>query len=134
VTPTTPAPTPTPPPGPSSPTPTSTPAPAPAPTTPLANPRLTLAAPTVARDRRTITVRGTVAPGVAGAVTVSVTAKIRGRTRTVTRRATIRNRGYAARLRLPSSAWRSATITVRLPVGAGHRAARITRKALQRRR
>ncbi|MEA2380176.1 MAG: hypothetical protein QOH72_147, partial [Solirubrobacteraceae bacterium] len=107
------------------------PLPTPAPT--KASPRLAAARPTVARDRRTIAVRGTVAPGVAGKVTVKATARIHGRARTVTRSATIRNRRYAVRLALPSAAWRTATVTASFAGDASHRSSRITRHVTQRR-
>ena len=119
--------TPTPPaPGPMS----TTPAPAPLPL-PRVTPALKVAAAAVGRDRRTITVRGTVAPGVSGRVTITARARIHGRTRTVTRRTSIRQRRYAARLRLPSSAWRSATVSVRFAGSATHRPAGVTRHTRQ---
>jgi hypothetical protein len=98
-----------------------------------ASPRLATARPTVARDRRTISVRGTVAPGVSGRVTVKATARIHGRTRAVTRSAAIRNRRYAIRLKLPSTAWRTATVTARFAGDATHRSGRVTRHVNQRR-
>jgi hypothetical protein len=114
---------------------TVTPLPLPQPTpTPKTSPRLTTARPTVARDRRTVSVTGTVAPGVTGKVTIKASAKIHGGTRTVTKRAPIRGRRYAVRLTLPSAAWRTATITVRFPGDAAHRSARITRRVSQRQR
>jgi hypothetical protein len=94
--------------------------------------RLTAARPTVARDRRTLAIKGTVAPGTTGKVTIKATAKIRGRARTVTKRVTIRSRRYAAHLRLPSTKWRSATITVTFAGDATHRSARLTRRLAQR--
>jgi hypothetical protein len=100
----------------------------------LASPRLAVARPAVARDRRTITVRGTVSPGVTGAVTIKATTRIGGRTRTVTRRASIRNRRYSARLRLPSASWRTANLTVRFAGSISHRAATATRTVRQRSR
>jgi hypothetical protein len=108
-------------------------APAPAPTRPKAAAGLTAARPIVARDGRTITVRGAVAGTATGRVTVTAGARIHGRTRTVTRRATIRSHRYAARLRLRSNAWRTATVTVRYAGDAAHRAARVTRRVAQRR-
>ena len=125
--PTTPAPVPTP----NPPAGAQAPAPAPLPR-PRATPALKVAQPSVARDRRTITVRGTVARGVTGRVTITARARIRGRTRTVTRRAGIRSGRYAARVRLPSSAWRSATVSVRFAGNARHRPAGVTRHARQR--
>jgi hypothetical protein len=117
------------------------PAATPAPTTPVppvsiptsmpdatrTSPRLIVARPTVARDRRTITVRGSVAAGVSGKVTVTASARIHGRTPTVTRKVTIRRRGYSVRLRLPSSAWKTAKIIVRYAGSATRRAATATR-------
>ncbi len=102
-------------------------APASLPTPTRASPRLALARPTLTRDRRAIIVRGSVAPGVSGRVTIKATARIAGRTRTITRRVTIRSRRYAARLRLPSGAWRTAKVTVRYPGSASRRAATVTR-------
>jgi hypothetical protein len=118
------------------PVPGTTPAPATAPTVRplLPTPRVALARPVVARDRRTITARGSVAAGVAGRVIVSATAKIGRRTRTVTTRVAIRNRRYTARLRLPSGAWRIATVTARFAATATHRAQRVTRTVRQRTR
>jgi hypothetical protein len=109
--------------------PTSTPStPTPAKTTP----RLLVARPTVARDRRTVTVRGRVAAGVSGKVMVKASARIGGRTRTVTRRASIRGRRYAVRLRLPSTRWRTAQVTVRYGGSATRNAATVTRTVRQR--
>ncbi|MEA2226970.1 MAG: hypothetical protein QOF04_600, partial [Solirubrobacteraceae bacterium] len=118
------------------PVPVTTPAPATAPTVRplLPTPRVALARPVVARDRRTITARGSVAAGVAGRVIVSATAKIGRRTRTVTTRVAIRNRRYTARLRLPSGAWRIATVAARFAATATHRAERVTRTVRQRTR
>jgi hypothetical protein len=117
-------------------TPVPLPAPQPQPTTQSApaksSARLTAARPTVARDRRTLAIKGTVAPGTTGKVTIKATAKIRGRARTVTKRVTIRSRRYAAHLRLPSTKWRSATITVTFAGDATHRSARLTRRLAQR--
>jgi hypothetical protein len=114
------------------PVPGTTPAPTVRPLLPT--PRVALARPVVARDRRTITARGSVAAGVAGRVIVSATAKIGRRTRTVTTRVAIRNRRYTARLRLPSGAWRIATVTARFAATATHRAQRVTRTVRQRTR
>jgi hypothetical protein len=96
--------------------------------------RLTASRLTVARDRRTIVARGSVAPGATGRVAVTAAARINGRTRTVTRHATIRRRRYAIRLRLPSSAWHIATVTVRFAGDAAHDPARVVRRVSQRRR
>jgi hypothetical protein len=52
----------------------------------------------------------------------------------VTKRVAIRNRRYAARLKLPSSAWRTATVTASFAGDASHRSARSTRRVSQRRR
>jgi hypothetical protein len=112
------------------PTPSTNP-PAPLPTV-RTSPRLTAARPKVARDRRTIVVRGSVASGVRGRVTVSATARINSRNRTVRRTATIRNRRYSVRLRLPSARWRTALVTVRFPGDQRHRAARVTRRVTLR--
>lgn len=98
------------------------------------SPRLVLARPIVARDRRTITVRGSVAPSVSGRVTAQASARIRGRTRTITRHATIRGRRYRTTLRLPSRAWRTAKVTVRYPGNSMRRSATIVRPVGQRRR
>ena len=92
-----------------------------------ASPRLVVARPTVTPDRRTISIRGTVAAGVSGRVTITATARVAGRTRTITERAKIRGGRYSAKLKLPSSAWRSAKVTVRYPGNATRRAATITR-------
>jgi len=113
----------------------ATPAPAPARETPRPAPtrtrssaRLTLAAPKIARGRRTVSVRGSVAPGVRGRVTVSLSARVSGRARTFTRRATItQDRRYRATFTLPSSRWRSATVTARYAGSATHRSARASR-------
>jgi hypothetical protein len=110
------------------PQPLPTPQPAPGKT----SARLSTARPTVARDRRTIAVNGTVATGTTGKVTLKTTAKIDGRTRTVTKRATIRSGRYAAHLKLPSAAWRTVTLTVTYPGDAQHRSARLTRRITQR--
>jgi hypothetical protein len=88
---------------------------------------LSVARPTIGRDRRTITVRGTVVATARGRVTVIARARVAGRIRTVTRRATIQSGRYRVRLRLPSRRWRSATIMVRYPGNATHRSARTTR-------
>jgi hypothetical protein len=84
---------------------------------PTATPRptaaLVIARPTIARDRRTITIRGTVAPTARGRVTLTVRARIAGRVRAFTRHAAIARRRYATTLRLPSRRWRTATITAR---------------------
>jgi len=129
-----PTPTPT---QPMQPTPTPTPvpvlAPLPAPAPAKTSPRLTAARPTVARDHRTIAVKGTVARGTTGKVTIKATAKIHGRTRTVTKRATIRNRRYAAHMKLPSAEWSTATVTVTFHGDATHRSARLSRRLTQRR-
>jgi hypothetical protein len=111
-------------------TPTPTPTPKPQ---PRKSARLALQRPAVARDRRTIAVEGSVAPGVTGRVTASAKATIRGRTRTVTKRVAIRDRRYSVRLRLPSTVWRTATVTVRFAGDARHTAARLTRRVTQRR-
>jgi hypothetical protein len=84
---------------------------------------LTAAGPAIARDHRTITVRGTVSPAAKGTVTVTLRAKVAGRTRTVTRTTRIQNRRYRTTLRLPSTRWRTATLTVRYAGSATHRAA-----------
>jgi hypothetical protein len=100
------------------------------PTVPLttrANARLTARRTTISRDRRTITVSGSVAPQAQGRVTITVRARAGGRTRTVTARATIRDRGYRQRLRLPSARWRRAVVTVRYLGSATHRPAAVTR-------
>jgi hypothetical protein len=113
------------------------PAPVPTPTpTPVrkTSARLTASRLTVARDRRTIVARGSVAPGATGRVAVTAAARINGRTRTMTRHATIRRRRYAIRLRLPSSAWHIATVTVRFAGDAAHDPARVVRRVSQRRR
>jgi hypothetical protein len=110
------------------PTPTASPTPAPA----KPSPRLVVARPTVARDRRTITVRGSVAPGVTGKVTVTARARTGGRTRTVTRRVAIRERRYSARLLLPSTRWRTARVTVRYAGTATRSAATTVRTVRQR--
>ena len=75
--------------------------------------RLVLARPTVARDRRTITIRGTVAPTARGRVRLTVRARIGGRLRTQTKHATVARGRYTTTLRLPSRRWRTATITAR---------------------
>jgi hypothetical protein len=113
---------------------TAAPATAPTARPVLPTPRVVLARPVVARDRRTITARGTVRPGVRGRVTVSAAARIGRRTRTVTTRVSIRNRRYTARLRLPSSAWRTAAVTARFAATPTHRAQRVTRTVRQRTR
>ena len=64
----------------------------------------------------------------------TATARIAGRTRTVTRRATLRNRRYAIRVPLPSSAWRTATVTVRFAGDATHHPARVVRRVSRRQR
>jgi hypothetical protein len=110
---------------PSAPIGSAPPAPVPAPA--KASPRLALARPTVARDRRTLSVRGSVAAGVSGTVTVTASARIGGRTRTVKRMATIRNRRYSARVRLPSGTWETAKVTVRYSGNATRKAATVTR-------
>jgi hypothetical protein len=115
------------------PTPVPVPVPLPAPAPAKTSPRLTAARPTVARDHRTITMKGTVASGTTGRVTIKATAKIHGRTRTVTKRATIRNRRYAARIKLPATKWSSATLTVTFHGDATHRSARLSRRLTQRR-
>ena len=56
------------------------------------------------------------------------------RSRTVTRTATIRSHRYRAHVKLPSSAWRTAKVTVRYPGTATRKAATITRTVRQRRR
>jgi hypothetical protein len=124
----TPAAAPTPAPGPSL-VPTSAPMPK-----PLASPRLALHVPTVGRDRRTIAVKGTVAPDTTGRITVKVTVRIRGRTRTVTRSATIRSTRYSVHLKLPSSAWKTAKVTARFPGSSTRVAATVTRTLRQRSR
>ncbi len=92
-----------------------------------ASPRLALARPTVARDRRTISVRGTVAANVRGRITVQARTRIRGRTRTLTRTTNLRGRRFAVRLRLPAGAWRTARLTVRYPGSTDRLAQRISR-------
>jgi hypothetical protein len=67
-------------------------------------------------------------------VTVSASARIHGHTRTVTKRATIRNHHYALRLKLPSSAWATAKVTVRYAGSSTRRAATVARTVRQRRR
>jgi hypothetical protein len=126
----------------STPTPTSAPppisttgpAPLPAPAPkPLASARLTLRAPIVGRDRRTLTIRGSVAAGATGRVTVTASARIHGHVRTVTRRVTIRSRRYALRLKLPSRTWTTAKITARYPGSSTRAKATVTRTVHQRR-
>ena len=89
--------------------PTPTP---PTPSTPTSA-GLRLATPTVAKDRRTIRVRGTTAQNTRGRVRLTLKARIAGRVRTTTKQATVTNRRYAATLRLPSRRWRTATLTAR---------------------
>jgi hypothetical protein len=96
------------------------------PTATLPSPRLT-ARTDLHRNHRTITVRGTVAATALGTVTITARTRIGGRIRTVTRRATIRSRRYRTTLTLPSSRWRTATVTVRYPGTAAHRPASTTR-------
>jgi len=86
----------------------------------------------VARDRRTITVHGSVAAGIAGTVTVRVSARIGGRSRSVTRTITLRRGRYSARLRLASTRWRTAKVTVRY-AGSGRRAAATVARTVSRR-
>jgi hypothetical protein len=100
------------------------------PSTTLPSPRLTATA--SRRNGRTIVVRGSVAATARGTVTIRARARIWNRLRTVTRRAGIRNRRYEARLTLPSSRWRTATITVRLDATGTHRAASTTRTLRRR--
>jgi hypothetical protein len=107
---------------------------APSPTGALASVKLTLARPTVARDRRTIAVHGSVAPGVEGRVTVTASARIRGRLRTVSRLVAVRGGRYRALLRLPSRRWRTARLTARLPASSSHGRAVVTRTVRQRSR
>jgi hypothetical protein len=64
---------------------------------------------------------------VSGTVTVKASARIGQRTRTVTREVKIRSRRYSVRLRLPSSAWTTAKVTVRYPGSATRKAATVTR-------
>jgi hypothetical protein len=111
---------------------TPTPLTRPLPNTVRTSARLSVARPAVGRDRRTIAVRGAVAAGVTGHVTVTARAKIAGHTRERTKRATVRSRRYATRISLPSRAWRTATLTVRFPGDAGHLPARVTRRVDQR--
>jgi len=106
----------------------------PPPATTLSSPRLTLTKPAVARDRRSVTVRGTVAPTVRGRVTVTLRVRAGGRMRTIIARPTIRDGRYRARLRIPSRTWRKATITVRYAGSATHRQATATRTATPVRR
>ncbi len=127
--------------GPSVATPVTTPAPRPpdrpaAPASPAAPaaPRLRLTgAPTVAPDGRTIAVRGSAAAAATGSVEVVVRARIAGRLRRVTRRAAIRERRFAVRLRLPSRAWSTAKVQVRYAgngrVGASTLTSRVRRPA-----
>ena len=82
-------------------------------TTPLPGARLVIARPMVAKDRRTITVRGTVSPSARGRVRLTVRVRIAGRVRTQTKHAAIARGRYAMRLRLPSRRWRTATVTAR---------------------
>ena len=89
--------------------PTPTP---PTPTTPTSA-GLRLATPIVAKDRRTIRVRGTTAQNTRGRVRLTLKARIAGRVRTTTKHATVTNRRYTATLRLPSRRWRTATLTAR---------------------
>jgi hypothetical protein len=61
-------------------------------------------------------------------VTVTITA----RARTITRRVRIANRRFNARIKLPSSTWRSAKVTVRYSAGTTRRAQTVTRTVRQR--
>jgi hypothetical protein len=119
---------------PTAPSPAPAPLPAPIPVLTPRSPRLVVAYPSVARDQRTLSVRGSVALGVSGKVTATVTARIHGRTRAVTRSATIHNQRFSVRVRLPSSAWRTSKVTVRYPGSATRRAATATRTVRQRAR
>jgi hypothetical protein len=129
------APAPTPAPAPATPAPSpsagtgATPAPA-----LLPSPRLAVAEATVARDRHTITVRGSVASGVRGRVAIKASAKIGRRTRSVNKTVTIRSRRYSAKLRLPSTSWRTAKVTVHYAGSAARRAQTVTRTVRQRTR
>ena len=85
--------------------------PIPIPTTPSPTPRLRLATPVVAKDRRTIRVRGTATTN--GNVRLTLKARINGRVRTTRKQATVTSRRYSATLRLSSRRWRTATLTAR---------------------
>jgi hypothetical protein len=84
----------------------------PAKTTPD-NGRLAVGTATVAKDRRTIRIRGTTAATTQGRVRLTLKARIKGRVRSTTTHAAVTNRRYAATLRLPSRRWRTATLTAR---------------------
>ncbi len=93
----------------------------------LPSARLGIATPKVARDRRTITVRGTVAAAVCGQVRLTIRTRIAGRARSITKHATIARGRYATTVRLPSRRWRTATITARFARSATHRETTTTR-------
>jgi hypothetical protein len=81
---------------------------------PRVDPGLRIASATASRDRRTVTVGGTLAVPHTNHVSVSVRVRIGRRTRTVKTIAVTSGHGFRAALRLPSARWSSATAVARV--------------------
>ncbi len=89
-------------------------APAPAAPRPRVDPGLRIVSATASRDRRTVTVGGTLAVPHTNHVSVSVRVRIGRRTKTVRTTAVTSGTGFRATLRLPSARWSAATVTARV--------------------
>jgi hypothetical protein len=74
---------------------------------------LKLVRPVVAKSRRSIAFKGTLARAATGKVMITVRARIGGKVRTVTRTVRVRNGRFTATVRLARGAWTKATAMVR---------------------
>jgi hypothetical protein len=81
---------------------------------PRVDPGLRIVSATASRDRRSVTVGGTLAIPHTNRVSVSVRARIGGRIRTVRAIAITSGNGFSTVLRLPSARWSSATVVARV--------------------
>jgi hypothetical protein len=102
------------------PVPPADPAPAPPAPRPRVDPGLRIVSATSSRNRRTVTVRGTLAVADTQHVSVRVRVRIGRRTRTVRATALTSGNRFRATLRLPSARWSSATILARVAGTSGY--------------